>query len=240
MILLNDVTLVRSGKIVLEQTSLQIAAGEAVAVIGQTACGKTSLIAAMAGVLKPASGLVKRMRTGADSADRAPLRIGYAPGDPTEWPVMRADEFLEMVAVSAGLAGKPLRLAVQRGLAFAECTDICDHRLERLSDGQRKRLLLAGTLVHDPDVLLLDDPMRSLDAPGRTTLQEVIADLTLAGGTVVAALNDAVIGSCWSRVLLLGDGAILDTQASDPLVSDAWPDWSVPPLQAWRRALHEA
>lgn len=240
MILLNDVTLVRGRQIILEQTSLQIAAGEAVAVIGQTASGKTSLIAAMAGVLKPASGLVKRMRTGADAVDRTPLRIGYAPGEPTEWPVIRADEFLELVAVSAGLAGKPLRLAVQRGLAFAECTDIRDHRLDRLSDGQRKRLLLASTLVHDPDVLLFDDPMRSLDAPGRTTLQEVIADLALAGGAVVAALNDAVIGSCWSRVLLLADGTVLDTQASEPLAFDAWPDWSVPLLQAWRRGLHEA
>ncbi|MBL6713535.1 MAG: ABC transporter ATP-binding protein [Pirellulales bacterium] len=243
MIRLEGVTVVRSSRIVASELSLEIAPGEAVAVIGPSASGKTSLLETVAGLTAPAHGQIHRGLDGVDEpASKSPTlrhlpRVGYAPAEAAAWPVMRVDEFLEVAAVSAGLIGKPLRLAVQRGLVFASCERLPDHRLERLSDGQRKRLLLAATLVHDPDLLVLDDPMRSLDVDGRSEVERVITDLALAGGSIVAALNDAVIGPCWSRVLLLNDGTLLDSRDSHRHPTGSWPAWSVDALDAWRRSV---
>lgn len=236
MIRLESVTVVRGEQLVTSSLSLEIAPGEAVAVIGGTACGKTALLETIAGLAPPTAGQVQRgLPDDLLAATHLP-RVGFAPAEAAAWPVMRVDEFLEMTGLSAGLLGKPLRLAVTRGLAFAGCDSLPDRRLDSLSDGQRKRLLLAATLVHDPDLLVLDDPMRSLDAVSRSDVEQVIADLALAGGTVIAALNDGQIGRCWSRVLLMADGAIFDSRDSHRHPAGTWPAWSMQALSAWRQA----
>ena len=233
MILLDNVTITRGHTSVASQLRLEIGPGEAVAMIGRSAAGKTALVETIAGLLAPQSGRVEL----AAAAGQEALRVGYAPADSAAWPVMRADEFLEMAGLAAGLVGKSLRLAVARGLGFADCDLLRDRRLDSLSDGQRKRLLVAATLLHDPDLLVLDDPMRGLDIAGRTDVEQVVADLTLAGGSVVAALNDAQIGPCWTRVLLLVDGSILDTGNRHQQTTDGWPVWSLEPLAALRLAI---
>ncbi len=239
MILLNNVTITRGPTCVASQLRLEIGPGEAVAVIGRSASGKTALVETIAGVTTPQSGRVERGMPADHAADQQALRVGYAPADSAAWPVMRADEFLEMAGLAAGLVGKPLRLAVARGLGFADCDMLRDRRLDSLSDGQRKRLLVAATLLHDPDLLVFDDPMRSLDSAGRTDVEQVVADLALAGGSVVAALNDGLIGPCWTRVLLLDNGSLLDSQDRRPQAIDSWPAWSLGPLAAWRRSTAE-
>ena len=164
MILLDNVTITRGHTRVASQLRLEIGPGEAVAMIGRSAAGKTALVETIAGLLAPQSGRVEL----AAAAGQEALRVGYAPADSAAWPVMRADEFLEMAGLAAGLVGKSLRLAVARGLGFADCDLLRDRRLDSLSDGQRKRLLVAATLLHDPDLLVWDDPMRGLDIAGRT------------------------------------------------------------------------
>lgn len=236
MIRLDEVSIGHGEHLVAPPLTLEIGHGEAVALISRTGHGKTTLLEAIAGIRPATSGRVLRGNPAA--MQQHPPRIGYAPADAAAWPVLRADEFLETVGLSAGLAGKPLRLAVTRGLTFAHLEQNCDHRIDRLSDGQRKRLLLAATLLHDPDLLILDDPLRSLDAPGRAEVEQVIADLALAGGTIVAALNDGVIGPCWSRVLLLEHGRVFDSKRGLPHADNVWPAWSAAPLAAWRHRLN--
>lgn len=236
MIRLENVS-IRCGEIgITSRVSLEIGPGEAVAVIGRSASGKTALVKTIAGLTKPQAGRVVPRVPAGPTEDQVLLRVGFAPADSADWPVMRADEFLEMVGLSAGLTGKPLRLAVARGLGFASCETLADRRLDSLSDGQRKRLLLAAPLLHDPDLLVLDDPMRCLDMDGRTDVEQVVTDLALAGGSVIAALNDGLIGHCWTRVILIEDGRLFDTKAVGDQPADCWPSWSLDPLAAWRRA----
>lgn len=241
MIRLTDVSIVRGTTLVASPFTLAVGPGESVAVLGRTGSGKTSLVEVIAGVLAPTTGGVERGERSAEapqqqsSGGHRPLRIGYAPAEAVGWPVMRMDEFLEMVGLAAGLVGKPLRLAVDRGLAFADSADLRHCRLDRLSDGQRKRLLLAAALLHDPDLLVLDDPLRSLDLFGGGDVERVVEDLALAGGCVVAALNDGQVGACWSRVLVLDQGVLFDTAAVQRHPLDNWPAWSRDCLASWRR-----
>jgi ABC-type multidrug transport system ATPase subunit len=245
MIRLTDVSIVRGSTLVASPFTLAVGPGESVAVLGRTGSGKTSLIEVIAGVLTPTTGRAERGEPVAATAHQPqpnsatghrPLRIGYAPAEAVAWPVMRMDEFLEMVGLAAGLVGKPLRLAVDRGLAFADSVDLRQCRLDRLSDGQRKRLLLAAALLHDPDLLVLDDPLRSLDLLGGGDVERVVEDLALAGGCVVAALNDGRVGACWSRVLVLDQGLLFDTAAVQGHPLDSWPTWSRDCLASWRQA----
>lgn len=235
MIRLVDVSIVRGTTLVASPFSLEIGPGEAVAVLGRTASGKTSLVETIAGILAPTTGHVQRGDAAESTRGQRPFRVGYAPAEAVTWPVMRMDEFLETIGLSAGLVGKPLRLAVDRGLAFAHGDALRDARLDRLSDGQRKRLLLAASLLHDPDILVLDDPLRSLDPTGGADLERVVEDLSLAGGSVVASLNDGRVGSCWTRILILEEGVLFDSRATPRQPSDSWPAWSRACLADWRR-----
>lgn len=236
MIRLEQLTVAHGGRRIVEGLSLEIVAGESVALIGASASGKTTLLETIAGLAAPLEGVI-RLGESIGPAGTQSLRVGFAAAAGTAWPVMRADEFLEMAARSVGLTGKPLRLAVERGLAFARCGGFRDHRLERLSDSQQKRLMLAAALVHDPDLLVADDPCRSLDPEGREAVEQVVTDLALAGGAILAAINDASLGACWSRVLLLHDGRLLDTGGRQPTADSLWPAWSLASLAAWRRSL---
>lgn len=237
MIRLEQLTVARGGRRIVAGLTLEIVAGESVALIGASASGKTTLLETIAGLTRPLEGVVRLGESIIGPAGPQTPRVGFAAAAGTAWPVMRADEFLEMAARSVGLTGKPLRLAVERGLGFAQCGAFRDHRLDRLSDGQQKRLMLAAALVHDPDLLVADDPCRSLDPEGREAVEQVVTDLALAGGVILAAINDASLGACWSRVLLLQDGRLLDTGGRQPTADSLWPAWSLAPLAAWRRSL---
>jgi len=211
----------------LEAASLTINAGEAVALLGLSGSGKSLLLEVIAGNLPPAAGRVVLGSTGQE-----PPRVGYAGALPAAWPVIRCDEFLELVARPRGLAGQPLREAIRRGLDFAGCGHRRDERIDRLPDGRRKQLLIASAMLHDPEILLLDNPFALLDAPGREDVSRAIADFTLAGGVVLATADGGGIENCFGRAILLEAGGLLDTSAQG---AADWPEWSRSLLADWHR-----
>ncbi|MFM8579727.1 MAG: ATP-binding cassette domain-containing protein [Planctomycetaceae bacterium] len=176
---------------------LDVNAGTAMAVIGPNGSGKSLLLALVAGVLRVSSGSVEVVG-----------KVGYAPSALVESPAVRCDELLDFIAIEAGLRGRDRRQAVDRALSMAGTGDRPDGRVDRLPDGKRKRLLIASALLCDPDVLLLDDPMQSLDPAGRSEVERLVADTILAGKCVLAAINDASIGSCWTEIAIMRSGQI--------------------------------
>lgn len=205
MIRVENITVSRSGRPVLERLSFAVGHGERVAVVGANGSGKSTLLLALAGGIPPSAGRVS-------FGDAT--RIGYVPSHLAAWPVVRADEFLEFCGASLGMSGKPLRVAVSRGLAMAGLGDRPAIRLDGLSDGMRKRLLVARALLDDPEVLLMDDPFSSLDGEGQAMVTGLVEDFGLAGGVVLAAINSGRVERCWSRFVTLADGRIRDGAAS--------------------------
>ena len=217
MIRFDHVALERSGRVVLDEVSLDVEAGEALAFVGPSGAGKTSLLAALATALPVCGGDIlvdgRRVRSEADAVRRL---IGYVPSHLESWPGVRADEFLELFAAAAGLRGKPLRTAIGAALAMAGMESRGGDRIDRLSDGDSKRLLIARALVHAPRLLILDDPLGGLDPAGRSGVERLVEEAILMGRCVVAAIDDGCVPECFTRLAVLGGGRLLLEGPANP------------------------
>lgn len=218
-IVIDQVTLRRGRRTVLDDLSLAVLPGQACAVIGPTGSGKSSLLACLATVLPPNAGDIQidghSVRTDPTAVRR---RIGYVPTSIAAWPQARADEFLELFALEAGLRGKPLRIAVGKGLALTGI-DEPGTPVSCLPAGQAQRLLVARALLHDPALLLLDAPFTGLDPHEKRDLEQLITDMQLGGRIVVATIDDAAVPACFTHLAVLAAGRLV---AHGPAVASAF------------------
>jgi ABC-2 type transport system ATP-binding protein len=225
MIRFERAMLEQGGRIVIDGLSLDVPAGRAVALIGPTAAGKSSLLAGLATAIPLRGGDITVCgHSIRREAARVRRLIGYVPARLAAWPSARAGEFLELFATSAGLSGRPLRTAIDRALAFAGLGG--GDRVDGLSDGQAKRLLVARAVLHDPEVLVLDDPFGSLAPADRRDIERLIGDATVLGRTVVAAIDDCVVPDCFSHLAVLAEGRLVAEGPAVPGAFSAGRTWS--------------
>jgi ABC-2 type transport system ATP-binding protein len=210
MIRCDRVIVERFGQMVIDRLSLEIGAGETLAVIGRSGAGKTTLLEAIATAIPTRGGDIELAgHSVRRDPDAVRARIGYAPAHLSAWPAVRADEFLTLFARSAGLGGRSLDEAVARALDLAGLSGKGGVSIERLSDGQAKLLLIGRALLHAPDVLILDDPFGNLDPLQRQSIERLIGDMQIGGRTVIAALDDAHAADCFTHLALLSEGRLL-------------------------------
>lgn len=213
------------GREAIADVSLAVAPGQALAVIGRTGAGKSTLLGALATALPLAAGDIRidghSVRRDAASARQ---RVGHVPPVLAAWPHARADEFLELFAVRAGLRGKPLRLAVGRGLEMAGIASGAEP-VDELPAGRARRLMFARGLLHDPTVLIVDGPFTGLDPAERGDIERLFADLHLGGRIVVAAIDDAVIPTCFTHVAVLEAGRLAASGPAAPAAFDRGRTW---------------
>jgi ABC-2 type transport system ATP-binding protein len=217
MIRFDRTSVEQTGQLVVEAVSLQIRAGEAWAVIGPSGAGKSLLLAAAATAVPLHAGEIlvngHSVRREPEAVRRA---VGYVPDRPPEWPGLRAAEFLELFAVAAGLRGRELGQALAKGLELAAVAGRARDDLDTLDAGHAKRLLVARALLHDPQVLLLDDPFGGLDPAGRATVERLVGDSQLMGRTVLTAIDDARVPDCFTHLAVLNEGRLVAAGRNDP------------------------
>lgn len=226
MIRFEQSTIEQSGHIVIDRLSLAVSAGQALAVIGRTGAGKSTLLAALAAAISTRGGdiTVQGHSVRRDSAGVRRL-IGYVPARLEAWPAARAADFLELFANAAGLSGTGLRRALDKSLSLAGLGGRGSQQIDQLSDGAAKRLLIARALLHDPQVLVFDDPFASLDPPDRRETERLIGDATLMGRTVIAAINAADVSDCFTHLAVLADGRITAHGPASPETFSADRAW---------------
>jgi iron complex transport system ATP-binding protein len=225
---LDGISVTRGGRAVVEDVSLEIAAGEWVCVIGPNGAGKSSLLGAVAGVI-PAGGridVVGRRMADLRRRERARL-VALVPQQPVIPEAFRvADYVLLGRAPYLGPFGAEHRSDVEVVCAVLERLDLwwaAGRRLDALSGGELQRVVLARALAQEAPILLLDEPTTGLDLGHQQRVLELVASLRVNGGlTVVSAMHDLTIaGQFAERFVLLDAGRVVaDGSASGVLRED--------------------
>jgi ABC-2 type transport system ATP-binding protein len=177
-------------RVVLAGVELTVDSGTLVSITGANGAGKTTLLRLAAGLLGPDSGSISVC--GLDSEHDGGAyrsRIGFlSAGDRGLYPRLTVAGNLEFAARLGMLERRRLRPAVEEAIDRFALGELAGRRVDRLSTGQRQRVRLAATLIHDPGLVLLDEPANSLDDAGIASLEGALADVTLRGGAVVSCV----------------------------------------------------
>ena len=205
-----DVRVRYGTRVAVDGVSLDVLRGEIVGLIGPNGSGKSSTLAVAAGVLDPAEGwvAVEGMARAANPA-RFAMRIGFVPQECGLYDEFTAGENLLYFGKLYGLEGHDLRRRAVRVLSRVGLTAFAGHRVSTFSGGMKQRLNLAVALIHDPPILLLDEPTAALDPASRDALFADLSRLRDDGHAVVLSthhLDEAELGC--DRVAVLDGGRL--------------------------------
>ncbi len=191
----------RTGTVALEDVSLTIEPGEFVSVLGPSGCGKSTLVRIVAGLLPATEGQV---RIGGRPVSGPHTEIGIVFQSPVllEWRTVLGNVLLQ--AELRGLPVESYRPRAEELLAMVGLSECHDHRPHQLSGGMRQRTSICRALVHDPPLLLMDEPFGALDALTREQMRIDIERLWLATGKTVIFITHSV-----DEAVLLSDRVVV-------------------------------
>ena len=206
----------------LDAASFDVPRGEVFGLLGPNGAGKTTTLKLLMDLLRPTAGRIEIFGKPAGDPD-VRQRVGFVPEQPYYYDHLTADE---LVRYFAGLSGVPAADRSARTAAVLARTGIRDEDRRRplrtFSKGMLQRVGLAQALVHDPDLIVLDDPMSGLDPVGRRDVREIILSLRDEGRTVLFSshiLSDAE--QLCSRVAILARGKVVALGALTELTAPA-------------------
>jgi ABC-2 type transport system ATP-binding protein len=195
----------------LHPLDLHVQPGEIFGFLGPNGAGKTTTIRLLAGVLPPSSGRI--WIDGVDllaEPEEARRRIGFIPDRPYLYEKLTGVEFLEFVA---GIYGLDRKEAARRGRALLEqyeLTGFEDALVEGYSHGMKQRLVLCATLLHEPRVLVVDEPMVGLDPRGARHVKDVFRRLAAEGRTVFLSTHSLdVAEEVCDRIAIITHGRLV-------------------------------
>ena len=167
----------------LEDISFSVPEGRVFGFVGPNGAGKSTTIKILMGLLRPDSGTASFFGKRCD--DPASRRnVGFLAENPAYYDYLTPRELLTMVGESFGVPSGTLAAKISEVLGLVELSEAADRPLRTLSKGMVQRIGLGQTLVHDPSLFILDEPMSGLDPLGRGLVIEIIKDLKARGKTI--------------------------------------------------------
>ncbi|MEI7703511.1 MAG: ABC transporter ATP-binding protein [Deltaproteobacteria bacterium] len=213
MLRLRDLTKKFGDRVAVDGISLEVARGEILGLLGPNGAGKSTTIHMAVGLLDPDHGSVDVDGRGSPRNPVVRQLLGVAPQALALYDALTPDENLRFFGRIQGLSGKALRERVEWALSFASLEDRRRDRTAVLSGGMKRRLNLAAALVHDPALVLLDEPTVGVDPQSRNAILDRVLELRGAGRAVVytthymeeaARICDRIAIVDGGRVLALG------------------------------------
>jgi ABC-2 type transport system ATP-binding protein len=165
--------------------NLRVPRGELFALLGPNGAGKTTTIRMLMGILQPSGGVARI--DGLDCFEQrveVKQRVGYLPDEPIFYDYLRGREILRFVAEMHGLDPRDSRLRIEELVKRLDLADAMDEYAVNYSKGMKKKLALICALLHDPILLILDEPTNGLDPYATRTLHELIREKIAAGKTI--------------------------------------------------------
>lgn len=223
MIRLEELTKRYGNFVAVERLSLELKAGELFGFLGPNGAGKTTTIKMMAGLLKPTSGRI--LLAGYDlerEPERAKAALGFIPDRPFLYEKLSASEFLSFVAGLYGIDGAEVGRRIDRLLDLVELASWRGELIESFSHGMKQRLVMAASFIHDPQVLVVDEPMVGLDPKGSRLIKGIFRQRCREGATIFMSTHTLEVAQemcdrigiiMGGRLIALGTMAELQCQA---------------------------
>jgi ABC-2 type transport system ATP-binding protein len=176
--------------IAVNDVDLEISRGMIYGFLGPNGCGKTTSMRMLTGLLTPTSGKLEVLgNTLPRDAEKLKYRIGYMTQAFSLYRDLSVKENLQFFSKIFGLGRKQERLRIEKLLDIYDLTDLAKQRAGSMSGGQRQRLALAAAVLHEPDLLFLDEPTSAVDPESRRDFWEQLFDLSDAGTTIVVSTH---------------------------------------------------
>lgn len=175
-----------SGHYAVDKLSLRINHGEFYALLGPNGAGKTTCLRMIAGLLKPDYGdalIIGHSIT--HQGEQAKRTLAYLPDDPMLYDKLLPGEYLEFVAGLWGIRSDHAAAHAQELLEWLDLWGNRNQRIEEFSRGMKQKLALAGALIHDPELMILDEPLTGLDAAAARQVKDLLLDRVKQGKTVL-------------------------------------------------------
>jgi ABC-2 type transport system ATP-binding protein len=211
MLTLDHVAVRYSGRPVLRDVSFSIGPGEIVAYLGANGAGKTTTLKVVTGLATPDFGRV--LFAGRDVAED-PLgyrrRLGYVPETAEVYPFLSGQEYLVLAGRLRELHGASLERRVDELLELLGLEHHRHQGLDSYSKGMRQKVLIAAALLHDPELLVLDEPLSGLDVTSVLVMKALLRELAARGRAILYSTHHLEVaeGLC-ERVLILHDGRVV-------------------------------
>ncbi|MBN1149479.1 MAG: ABC transporter ATP-binding protein [Anaerolineales bacterium] len=201
-----------------DDLSLEVHEGEVLGFLGPNGAGKTTSINMICGLLKPDAGRVLLRGEPVLGGDRAVrTRVGMCPQDIVLWERLTCIEQLQFVGQMYGLKGAQARRNGETLLAELDLIEKRDKQARTLSGGMQRRLNLAMALVHDPEIIVLDEPEAGLDPQSRVKVREYIQSLARAKTIILTTHNMDEAERLADRVAIIDHGKLLVLDSPEAL-----------------------
>jgi ABC-2 type transport system ATP-binding protein len=183
---LRGLTKVYDKKAAVDHLDLTVRPGELYALLGPNGAGKTTTLRMVAGLLKPDGGSISVFGVDALATPaKSKAVVAWLPDEPMLYDKLTPLEYLDFVAGLWSIPGKVARQRAEELLKAFELWDQRSQRCEGFSRGMKQKTALAGALIHDPKLLILDEPLTGLDASMARLIKDMLQERVKAGGTVI-------------------------------------------------------
>jgi ABC-2 type transport system ATP-binding protein len=207
----------RFGELVaVDDLSFEVSRGEVVGFLGPNGAGKSTTMRIIAGFLAPTSGSVRVCGHDIETeAIQAKRRIGYLPEGAPSYPEMTPRSFLKFVGEARGMPVDARRRRFDEVAGLLHLETVLDQSIETLSKGYRRRVGLAQAILHDPEVLILDEPTDGLDPNQKHEVRQLISGMATSKIVVISTHMLEEVDAVCNRAIIIAHGRILadDTPA---------------------------
>jgi ABC-2 type transport system ATP-binding protein len=206
-------------KAAVDDVSLDVFGGEIFGFLGPNGAGKTTTIKAVVGLLKATSGTI---RVAGHDVQAEPLQAkaasGYVPDEPNLYPKLTARELLRFVGDLFGVAAAQVNRRSEELLRLFDLAQAADDTIDSYSHGMRQKTSLAAALVHDPRVLVLDEPTVGLDPKSARLIKDILRQLATRGAAVFLSTHILEIAErMCDRIGIIHQGRLIAVGTMDEL-----------------------
>ncbi len=210
MIEFDNVTRTYGRKVAVDRLALAIEPGELFALLGPNGAGKTTTIKMLVGLLRPDSGTVTVCGHDITKQTRQATRLmGYVPDQPFLYDKLTGREFLEFVGEMRGLERRTIDARIARESGHCQLDEFLDDLIETYSHGMKQRTVFASAFLHDPAVLVIDEPMVGLDPLGVRLVKDLLRSRAGSGTVVFMSTHTlAVAEEIADRIGIMNAGRV--------------------------------